>query len=218
MSCIWGGLTAGRSPLAVSSRQHVSTKDTWPATLPNSGRWYIFGHDLGSFLSHFGATITQQCQRPMRTSLLTVEVVGCFLSFYVCQNKGTASSGGRGVSNCTTNRMSMPSPSLLQSDLVPDHGEGRACHPSRTRKQGFGNNIGTARCATPHFKYSPPRRPLRSYARTSTRVRNSVRRRSGRDGLLQSAFLVDRHQTAASLHNAPTATKHISFALSSSSP
>lgn len=38
VSCIWGGLTAGRSPLAVSSRQHVSTKDTWPATQPTRSR------------------------------------------------------------------------------------------------------------------------------------------------------------------------------------
>ncbi|KAL7972899.1 hypothetical protein HDV63DRAFT_367208 [Trichoderma sp. SZMC 28014] len=38
VSCIWGGLTAGRSPLAVSFRQHVSTKDTWPATQPTRSR------------------------------------------------------------------------------------------------------------------------------------------------------------------------------------
>lgn len=42
VSCIWGGLTAGRSPLAVSSRQHVSTKDTWPATRPTRSRKLVY--------------------------------------------------------------------------------------------------------------------------------------------------------------------------------
>jgi hypothetical protein len=42
VSCIWGGLTAGRSPLAVSSRQHVSTKDTWPATRPTRSRELVY--------------------------------------------------------------------------------------------------------------------------------------------------------------------------------